>query len=144
MSAQILLLGAGFSRNWGGWLASEAFEYLLGCPQVDADIRRLLWSYKRKGGFENALAQLQDEFARRRDSQTAQRLTKLQDAVRQMFADMDQAFAAIRIFEPQNHRQYTVASYLIRFDAIFTLNQDLRMERHYLNGNVSSDSKWNG
>jgi hypothetical protein len=39
---QILLLGAGFSRNWGGWLASEAFEYLLGCPQVDEDIRSLL------------------------------------------------------------------------------------------------------
>jgi hypothetical protein len=25
-----LLTGAGFSRNWGGWLANEAFEYLLG------------------------------------------------------------------------------------------------------------------
>jgi hypothetical protein len=25
----ILLTGAGFSRNWGGWLADEAFEYLL-------------------------------------------------------------------------------------------------------------------
>ncbi len=37
----ILLLGAGFSRNWGGWPASEAFEYLLGCPQVDEDIRNL-------------------------------------------------------------------------------------------------------
>jgi hypothetical protein len=26
---QMLLLWAGFSRNWGGCLASEAFEYLL-------------------------------------------------------------------------------------------------------------------
>jgi hypothetical protein len=26
-----MLTGAGFSRNWGGWLADEAFEYLLGC-----------------------------------------------------------------------------------------------------------------
>src|ERR1700730_9485937 len=26
----ILLTGAGFSRNWGGWLATEAFEYLIG------------------------------------------------------------------------------------------------------------------
>jgi hypothetical protein len=25
----ILLTGAGFSRNWRGWLASEAFEYVL-------------------------------------------------------------------------------------------------------------------
>ena len=29
----VLLTGAGFSRNWGGWLAIEAFEYLLGCPE---------------------------------------------------------------------------------------------------------------
>ena len=28
----ILRTGAGFSRNWGGWLASETFEYLLGSP----------------------------------------------------------------------------------------------------------------
>lgn len=26
----ILFTDAGFSRNWGGWLADEAFEYLLG------------------------------------------------------------------------------------------------------------------
>ena len=25
----LLLIGAGFSRNWGGWLATEAFEHLL-------------------------------------------------------------------------------------------------------------------
>jgi hypothetical protein len=30
-----LLTGAGFSRNWGGWLANEAFEYLLGAPEID-------------------------------------------------------------------------------------------------------------
>jgi hypothetical protein len=143
---QIVLLVAGFSRNWGGWLASEAFEYLLGCPQADADIRNLLWSYKHKGGFEDALAQLQGEFARKPNPQTEQRLAKLQDAISQMFSDMDQAFAAIRDFEPQNHLAYTVRSCLVRFDAIFTLNQDLMMERRYLDGNVelSSYRKWGG
>lgn len=40
-----LLTGAGFSANWGGWVASEAFEYLLGCPEILADdrLRDLLW-----------------------------------------------------------------------------------------------------
>jgi hypothetical protein len=144
--AHVLLLGAGFSRNWGGWLASEAFEYLLGCPQVDAEIRDLLWSYKRKGGFEEALAHVQDEYARRRDTLTEQRLTRLQDAISQMFTDMDKAFATIMNFEPQNDIAYMVRSFLVRFDAIFTLNQDLLMERHYLNGNVelSSYRRWNG
>jgi hypothetical protein len=32
----ILLTGAGFSRNWGGFLATEAFEFLLGCPPEPA------------------------------------------------------------------------------------------------------------
>jgi hypothetical protein len=31
----ILLTGAGFSRNWGGLLADEAFEYLLGSVRRD-------------------------------------------------------------------------------------------------------------
>ena len=31
---KLLLLGAGFSRNWGGWLATEVFEYLLGTKAV--------------------------------------------------------------------------------------------------------------
>jgi hypothetical protein len=53
-----------------------------------------------------------------------------------MFADMDQAFAAITDFESQNAIEYMVRSYLVRFDAIFTLNQDLLMERHYLDGNI--------
>ena len=57
--AHVLLTGAGFSRNWGGWLATEAFEYLIGCPEVDEPLRRLLWKHKsRGGGFEDALAEL--------------------------------------------------------------------------------------
>jgi hypothetical protein len=35
------LLVAAFSRNWGGWLASEAFEYLLGRPEIDDPLRQL-------------------------------------------------------------------------------------------------------
>jgi hypothetical protein len=46
----IILTGAGFSRNWGGWLASEAFEYLLGCPELSADLRDLLWKSRTGGG----------------------------------------------------------------------------------------------
>ena len=141
----IALLGAGFSRNWGGWLAPEAFEYLLGCPQVDADIRNLLWQHRRAGGFEDALAQLQAEYTQRRDPATEERLARLQGAVRRMFMDMDAGFAAIGDFEPQNSRPYLVRSFLVRFDAIFTLNQDLLIERHYLNGNVSLAGRdWTG
>jgi hypothetical protein len=50
----ILLTGAGFSRNWGGWLANECFEYLLSCADITAVIQRELWKSKdQKLGFEN-------------------------------------------------------------------------------------------
>ncbi len=57
----ILLLGAGFSRNWGGWLANEAFEYLLGCREIDTETRERLLSHKNTDGFEGMLAELQEE-----------------------------------------------------------------------------------
>ena len=61
-----LLIGAGFSRNWGGWLASEAFEYLLGRPEIQQSpaLRDLLWKHHPSGGFEDALAELQVAFGR--------------------------------------------------------------------------------
>ncbi len=45
--AHILLLGAGFSRNWGGLLATEVFDYLIGLPEIkgDAYLTKLLWNY---------------------------------------------------------------------------------------------------
>src|SRR5687768_17364406 len=64
-----LLLGAGFSRNWEGWLASEADEYLLGHPLVDGAIRELLWRHRKTGGFEAALGELQ---TKHQNSQTLQ------------------------------------------------------------------------
>lgn len=33
----LLLLGAGFNRNWGGWLADEVVDYLLAGPEVRED-----------------------------------------------------------------------------------------------------------
>jgi hypothetical protein len=52
----ILLTGAGFSRNWGGWVTNEALEYLVGCPEVTPNIGNVLWRNKLKGlGFEGPL-----------------------------------------------------------------------------------------
>jgi hypothetical protein len=140
----ILLLGAGFSRNWGGWLAAEALEYLLGCPEISPPLRQLLFKHKRGGGFEAALAELQDG-AHRLARSSPSLLTKFQDAIARMFSVMDVAFADTS-FEFNNSREYLVATFLTKFDAIFTLNQDLLLERHYLNDNVSllSNGKWDG
>ena len=141
----VLLLGAGFSRNWGGWLASEAFEYLLGCPEVlaDPELRDLLWRAQPNGGFEAALAEVQQAFIRDHQANTG-RLLALQAAVARMFEDMNRGYGEQR-FEFQQHQAALLRTMLVKFDAIFTLNQDLLLEQHYLNENISlSDRRWDG
>lgn len=145
--ADLLLLGAGFSRNWGGWLATEAFEYLLGCPEVvhDAGLRQLLWQHQHQGGFEAALAELQLAFAR--DPQSGgPPLMALQSAVSRMFADMNKAFMDMESWEFQQHIERMIGTFLTRFDAIFTLNQDVFLEHHYANQNIAliGKKKWAG
>lgn len=135
----LLLLGAGFSRNWGGWLAAEADEYLLGHSAIDKTVRDVLWHYRRRGGFEGALAQLQN------DDPKGERLERLQEALIQMFVDMDKAFEGVN-FNFNHHLKESVSYFLTRFDAIFTLNQDLLLERHYLQSDdvaLKSQGKWN-
>jgi hypothetical protein len=88
---RILLTGAGFSRNWGGWLASEAFEYLLGCTEIDQETRRLLWRSKESGGgFEDTLADL----ASAKDAQGKKRYDDLTAALVGMFYAMGQGFSS--------------------------------------------------
>jgi hypothetical protein len=125
-SNPILLLGAGFSANWGGWLASEVYEFLLGCPEVDVDLRTYLLKYRTKG-FENALSDLQ--IVRRQSGQTDRRLPALLAAIARMFKQMNAGFGAMPL--PKN--DMGVFDFLARFNAIFTLNQDTLLETIYLN-----------
>jgi hypothetical protein len=91
----ILLTGAGFSRNWGGSLANEAFEYLLGCPEVDVYLRDRLWkSKKSRGGFEDTLAELQIECATTAAAQATQALVNLEAAIAGMFNQMNSGLKA--------------------------------------------------
>lgn len=144
-----LLLGAGFSRNWGGWLATETFEYLLGSPLVDDDIRALLWTQRRQDGFEGALGTLQDEYFRSESAAAKLRLNKLEDALIKMFNDMREGFANVPFeFHSSSGKwlqdtRYQVRTFLLRFDVIFTLNQDLLLEQHYLL-RQEPWGRWNG
>jgi hypothetical protein len=128
--SHILLTGAGFSRNWGGWLANEVFEYLLGCREIDEDLRRDLWQTKLQGGnFEDTLSGLQDDFERRPTMNNQIRLNGLNDALIGMFKAMAKGF--VRNFEWNRDKEYWVATFLNRFTSIFTLNQDTLLEQHY-------------
>lgn len=144
MTKHYLLMGAGFSKNWGGWLAAEAFEYLLGLPDLQARpaIINLLWNHQRTGGFEGALAELQDQARRSKAAHDKAALAALQQAVRQMFNDMNAAF--LRDGFDIGHDTRT---FLLNFDAIFSLNQDILLERHYQIGMFppgGGTKRWNG
>jgi len=142
----VALLGAGFSKNWGGWLASEAFEYLLGSPQIDDFLRSKLIESARKGGFEAVLAEAQ-RVASGKPGQIAQKLT---DAILEMLREMDKAFENVSFEfgtdDTDVFRHRSISSFLNRFNAIFTLNQDLLLERYYLkdNANLHSPYQWVG
>ena len=142
-----LLLGAGFSRNWGGWLASEAFEYLIGCPEIarNPELRALLWRNQPTGGFENALAEVQANFIRAPQENTAH-LQDIQSAVTRMFEDMNRGFFDHADLEFQKALERMVSTFLTKFDAIFTLNQDLLLEHYYIDRDMSlqSNGRWGG
>src|SRR5688572_18718193 len=106
----VLLTGAGFSRNWGGWLAKEVFEYLIGDATLTPSLKALLWD-RREEGFEAALniLQLSD---RLEDADDLRRLTA---SLAGMFDLMNDGYGA----EPAGLQ---VVPWLTTFDAIFTLN----------------------
>jgi hypothetical protein len=127
-----LLLGAGFSRNWGGWLASEVFDYLLGCPEIlsNAALRRALWKTKGAGGFEQTLVRFQSDNLMQMERDRANHEFEL--ALMRMFADMNAALLEVDDLESPSAQRDTVGELLARFDAIFTLNQDLLLEHLYM------------
>jgi hypothetical protein len=139
----ILLLGAGFSRNWGGWLASEAFEFLLGCKEIrsNAQLKKLLWQHQPRGGFEEALADIQREAAR---SGPLEDLKVFEAAIAKMFDSMNRGYSGFQSLEFTSSEWAWLHHFLLRFDAIFTLNQDYLLEKLYLapTGPRVSDRRW--
>jgi hypothetical protein len=146
---QYLLTGAGFSRNWGAWLADEAFEYLLGCSDLTPHQRNLLWKHKtQRTGFEGALQELIDLYLLHRDDRSAQELQSFSALLLGMFDSMNIGFAT---FEPGRHEHMgpqptSIRDFLCRFDALFTLNQDTLLETHYLPTDIreGSQGRWVG
>lgn len=143
---KLLLLGAGFSRNWGGWLADEAFEFLLGCPEIIANksVAELLWKHQGRGGFEAALGDVQKACILQPGGQNQLNRQALQGGIARMFDQMNLGFFRLPQFEFQNSQDRQVATALTKFDAIFTLNQDLLLEHWYMNDNVAllSGNRW--
>jgi len=138
----ILLTGAGFSRNWGLWLADEVFEYLLADSQITPPIRNELWRAKSAGeNYEHAIQRLRDRALQGDDKDYRHMLTMLGG----MFNAMKNSFSAQGFeFERTNDVSRTVSTFLRRFDWIFTLNQDTLLEYHYFVRGFMAPPKWSG
>jgi hypothetical protein len=125
------------------------FDCLLQQPEISADqhLRNVLWQHKDAGGFENALAQMQQDYRNNEAiAEYKRRLDAFQTAIDRIFADMDRGFAMRPSWEFTNRHEQMLLGTLVKFDAIFSLNQDLLFERFYFNDNVTLESRqrWNG
>ncbi len=137
----ILLLGAGFSRNWGGPLASEVFEHLLAIPEIQQDpyLGHLLWetSKPKGGGFEQALDKAKQDASS--DVEKVPSLEALRNGVSAVFDVMNRGFFELLAIEPE------VRTFLSKFDAIYSLDQDVLLEHHYLKHlDLIDPDRWTG
>jgi hypothetical protein len=124
----ILLTGAGFTYNWGGWLAREMHSKIALRVAGDLYLKETL---QKHGDFKSALGFIQNEYNSSRNHGLAARsLADLQIAIIDTFSEMNSALSSMQ-FEFHNDITVSIGKFLAKFDAIFTLNQDLFLERHY-------------
>jgi len=126
--SHLLLIGAGFTRNWGAPLSNEVHNALFGELRDNAELHEIL---RRAGSFEEALGQVQADYKLQPSIATKGRLDHLQGAILRVFGRMNDALAARLGMEFGNTRQFSILRFLAQFDAIFSLNQDLLFELHY-------------
>ena len=118
---RIALLGAGFTRYWGGLLASEVDARLLGRVH-DVESHGML----QLGKFEDVLGQLQNQHVAERSPRSQERLDIMQRAIVDAFHDMNAGLARVPGMDFTGAIDFSVRRFLGRFDAIFTLSQDPR------------------
>jgi hypothetical protein len=137
-SKRVLLTGAGWSRNWGGQLANEVWQSLIGHPRIRANtgLHSLLLD---EPAFEVALGKTSGA------PFTAADRADIEQAVVETFIAMDGEIA--RSDQDPWINIYKVQELLFRFFGersagnsagyLFTLNQDIFFERHLYNEHVA-------
>lgn len=140
MPNHVLLLGAGFSRNWNAPLAAEIANSLLEQVGGDAHLQSLLRRHSKN--FENALSEVQRDYLHASTSAEAkERLDRLQGAIATMFGQLNATFES-REFEFCNDREYSVSRFLAMFDSIFNLNQDMLLDMRYSTQLTAWGARW--
>lgn len=125
-----ILTGAGFSKNWGGWLSQELWNFLIGHAEVqqDEELKELLWN-NIHNGFEHALFEAKERA--KNNAEWEKRYNTLQKVISQAFKEMNSLFGKSKIF-PKDQGEYDVQDFLKKFDVIFTTNQDVLVEARFM------------
>src|SRR5438874_4012487 len=106
---RLLLLGAGFSRNWNGWLADEVMGKILARLAADEELHLLL---SRSTNFEDAISQVQQQFRSSPTPANKSRLDRMQAAVMATFRSMNESFAGRPGIEFSNDRHFSIVNFL--------------------------------
>jgi hypothetical protein len=122
-----ILTGAGFSKNFGGLLSNELEEFLCNHSNVKNNdfLKKILEKNKGKG-FEESLAKI--ECYSKKWTCRIEDYKVFQATIHEAFEKMDKEFS-----NPTNLYPYELESFLAKFDAIFTTNQDMLIERQLQN-----------
>lgn len=118
-----LLLGAGFSANYGYPTARDLEQLILGKQEVqqDSELRKIVLNNSQ--GFEYALEELRC-LAENGNSEDMNRYKLFQKLIKDIFCTLNAKHGFfINPFENGN-----MGKFLHKFDGIFTLNQDLLIE----------------
>jgi hypothetical protein len=133
----ILLTGAGFTRNWGGWLAKELEGDLLARLANDRELRKLV---QESANYEEALEIARSSgFSGR--SLGPEAIKRLEQAIAESFWAMNTALGHKGNMRLSDYVRPDIHKFLSGFDAIFTLNQDLLLELHYEISQASQDTQ---
>ena len=128
--AAVLLTGAGFESQLGWPVGKRGQHGNRNAVKIENDPQLALLPH-RNLNFEEALTELQNEVATTGGFGSPQRCKKLETAIVGVFSDMNCSIAQTS-FSFLNETGWTIPEFLALFDAIFTPNQDLLLEKHYL------------
>jgi len=138
MPNHVLLIGAGFTRNWGGPLSEEVTGSLLNDLHND----QVLSAALLRAPFEEVFGGFVNQPSNHAE---AERLRNFQGAIVALFERINKSFSPAK-FEWQDENSLIgirgVRHFLASFDAIFTLNQDLLLEICYMQ-QLPLGGRWN-
>jgi len=129
---RVLLIGAGFSRNWDGLLADEVSSHLSSIIQNNSFLINLL---HQCDGFEAAFEKLRINYQTDPNTSNRNNIQIFQNALRDVFGNMNLAYSKKGTINFSQDRNLSIVKFLARFNSIFSLNQDLLLPESKITAN---------